>query len=47
MLPFCSSSHHVEHPFDLIHVDLLTSHVVSVSGSKYYLVILDDFTHYL
>jgi hypothetical protein len=46
-LPFCSSSHHAEHPFDLIHLDLLTSLVVSVSGSKYYLVILDDFTHYL
>jgi hypothetical protein len=46
-LPFCSSSHHAEHPFDLIHLDLWTSPVVSVSGSKYYLVILDDFTHYL
>jgi hypothetical protein len=46
-LPFCSSSHRAEHPFDLIHLDLWTSHVVSVSGSKYYLVILDDFTHYL
>jgi hypothetical protein len=30
-----------------MHLDLRTSHVVSVSGSKYYLVILDDFTHYL
>jgi hypothetical protein len=46
-LPFCSSSHRVEHPFDLIHFDLWTSPVVSVSGSKYYLVILNDFTHYL
>jgi hypothetical protein len=46
-LPFHSSSHRVEHPFDLIHLDLWTSRVVSVSGSKYYLVILDDFTHYL
>jgi hypothetical protein len=46
-LPFCSSSHRVEHTFDLIHLDLWTSPVVSVSGSKYYLVILDDFTHYL
>jgi hypothetical protein len=46
-LPFCSLSHHAEHPFDLIHLDLWTSLVVSVSGSKYYLVILDDFTHYL
>jgi hypothetical protein len=46
-LPFHSSSHHVEHPLDLIHLDLWTSPLVSVSGSKYYLVILDDFTHYL
>jgi hypothetical protein len=46
-LPFCSSSHRAEHPFDLIHLDFWTSPVVSVSGSKYYLVILDDFTHYL
>jgi hypothetical protein len=40
-LPFCSSSHRVEHAFDLMHLDLWTSPVVSVSGSKYYLVILD------
>jgi hypothetical protein len=46
-LPFHSSSHRAEHPFDLIHLDLWTSPVVSVSGSMYYLVILDDFTHYL
>jgi hypothetical protein len=46
-LPFYSSSHRAEHPFYLIHLDLWTSPVVSVSGSKYYLVILGDFTHYL
>jgi hypothetical protein len=46
-LPFHSSSHRAEHPFDLIHLDLWTSPVISVSGSKYYLVILEDFTHYL
>jgi hypothetical protein len=44
---FCSSSHRAEHPFDLIHLDLWTSPDVSVSGSKYYLIILNDFTHYL
>jgi hypothetical protein len=33
-LPFHSSSHRAEHPFDLIHLDLWTSPVVSVSGSK-------------
>jgi hypothetical protein len=34
-LPFCSSSHRAKHPFDLIHLDLWTSPVFSVSGSKY------------
>jgi hypothetical protein len=46
-LPFCSSSYRAEHTFDLMHLDLWTSPIVSVSGSKYYLVILDDFTYYL
>jgi hypothetical protein len=35
------------HPFDLIHYDLWTSPVISVSGYKYYLVILDDCTRYI
>jgi hypothetical protein len=43
-LPFCSSSHRAEHPFNLIHLDLWTSPIVSVSGSKYYLVILKSDT---
>jgi hypothetical protein len=46
-LPFSSSSSRAETTFDLLHLDLWTSPVISVSGSKYYLVILDDFTHYL
>jgi hypothetical protein len=46
-LPFSSSSSHAEKVFDLLHLDLWTSPVISVSGSKYYLAILDDFTHYL
>jgi hypothetical protein len=33
-LPFCSSSHRAEHAFDLMYLDLWTSPVVSVSGSK-------------
>jgi hypothetical protein len=45
-LPFPSSSSRVVRPFDLLHCDLWTSPVLSVSGYKYYLVILDDFTHY-
>jgi hypothetical protein len=44
-LPFPSSSKAVR-PFDLIHCDLWTSPVMSISGYKYYLVILDDCTHY-
>jgi hypothetical protein len=46
-LHFSSSSNHAAKAFDLIHLDLWTSPIVSVLGSKYYLVILDDFTHYL
>jgi hypothetical protein len=45
-LPFSESNSRVVKPFDLIHCDLWTSPVVSVSGYKYYLVILDDCTHY-
>jgi hypothetical protein len=33
--------------FDLIHCDLWTSPTISVSGFKYYLVILDDCSHFL
>jgi hypothetical protein len=45
-LPFSLSTSRVLHPFDLIHCDLWTSPVVSMSGYKYYLIILDDCTHY-
>jgi hypothetical protein len=45
-LPFPSSSTRALQPFNLVHCDLWTSHVLSVSGYKYYLVILDDYTHY-
>ena len=43
-LPFSSS--HATHAFDLIHYDLWTSPVPSISGYKYYLVVVDDFSHY-
>jgi transposase InsO family protein len=33
--------------FQLLHCDLWTSPITSVSGYKYYLVILDDYSHYL
>jgi len=46
-LPFGTSASRASNNFDLIHCDLWTSPVASVSGYKYYLVILDDFSHYL
>ena len=46
-LPFPVSTSRASSKFDLIHCDLWTSPVVSISGYKYYLVILDDCTHYL
>jgi hypothetical protein len=42
-LPFSSSSSHATHSFDLVHCDLWTSPITSMSGYKYYLVVLDDF----
>ena len=45
--PFTSSTSRALNNFDLIHCDLWTSPVVSVSGYKYYLVILDDCSHHL
>jgi hypothetical protein len=46
-LPFGSSNSRTTNNFDLIHCDLWTSPIVSVSGYKYYLVILDDCSHYI
>jgi hypothetical protein len=45
-LPFTNSSSHSTYPFELLHCDLWTSPTMSISGFKYYLVILDDFTHF-
>ena len=46
-LPFQLSSSRASNNFDIIHCDLWTSPVLSVSGYKYYLVVLDDCSHYL
>mgnify|MGYP005839032893 FL=1 len=46
-LPFSSSQSSSTFPFELPHCDLWTSPIESVSGFKYYLVSLDDFTHYV
>jgi hypothetical protein len=45
-LPFSSSSSHNTSVFELIHCDVWTSPVASVSGCCYYLVILDDYSHF-
>jgi transposase InsO family protein len=45
-LPFARSSSHTSTPFELIHCDVWTSPVLSISGSRYYLVLIDDFSHY-
>jgi len=37
---------HAAHAFDLVHCDLWTSPVLSISGYKYYLVVVDDFSHF-
>jgi hypothetical protein len=46
-MPFVSSTSHADNIFDLIHCDLWTSSIVTISGYKYYLVILDDCTHFV
>ena len=46
-LPFTSSSSREAQNFDFVHCDLWTSPITSVSGFKYYLVILDDCSHFL
>lgn len=46
-LLFPTSSSRATNNFDLIHCDLWTSPVPSISGYKYYLVILDDCSHFL
>ena len=45
-LPFPHSVSKTSAPFQLIHCDLWTSPVYSFSGFQYYLMILDDFSHY-
>lgn len=46
-LPFSASTSNTFFPFQLLHSDVWTSPIVSNSGYKYYLAILDDYTHYL
>jgi hypothetical protein len=46
-IPFISSTSHLDNNFDLIHCDLWTSPIVSISRCKYYLVIFDDHSHFV
>jgi hypothetical protein len=46
-LPFVSSNSRADNNFDLIRYDLWTSPIISVSGYKYYLVILNDHSHFV
>jgi hypothetical protein len=46
-MPLVSSMSHIDNIFDLIHYGMWTSPIVSVSGYKYYLVILDDHSHFV
>ncbi|KAJ9562428.1 hypothetical protein OSB04_007588 [Centaurea solstitialis] len=46
-LLFSLSTTKTSHVFELIHSDLWTSPVTSLSGFKYYVLFLDDFSHFL
>jgi hypothetical protein len=46
-LPFSTSSTVASFPFQLLHSDVWTSPIPSHSGFLYYLVILDDFSHFV
>ncbi|GKB87100.1 ribonuclease H-like domain-containing protein [Tanacetum coccineum] len=46
-LPFQRSTTIVTSPFDIIHSDLWTSPVSSMSGYKYYVLFLDHYSHFL
>jgi histone deacetylase 1/2 len=46
-LPFASSNKVAGRAFELLHCDLWTSPVISNSGYRYYLAILDDHTHFV
>jgi hypothetical protein len=43
-LPFHASNWVSSSPLELIHIDLWTSHVLSISGYKYYIVFVDDYS---
>lgn len=46
-LPLVSSESIVNSLFDIVHSDLWTSPLPSISGIKYYVLFLDHFSHYV
>ena len=46
-LPFFTSTNTVKEPFEIIHYDLWTSLIPSISGIRYYILFLDHLTHFL
>lgn len=45
-LPFFPSQSYNVRPFEHLHCDIWTSPIPSSFGYRYYLIIVDDFTHY-
>jgi hypothetical protein len=45
-LPFHGSSYVFIAPLELIHTDIWTSHVSSISGFKHYVIFIDDYSRY-
>jgi hypothetical protein len=45
-LPFQQSESRASFAFELLHCDVWTSPIKSISGCQFYLVILDDYSHY-
>jgi hypothetical protein len=45
-LPFFVSSRCTKSPLELIHSDVWTSHVTSLSGCRFYVVFVDDYSRY-
>lgn len=37
----------ISNAFEIIHSDVWTSHITSISGLKYYVIFLDHYTRYL
>jgi hypothetical protein len=46
-MPFVSSTSRTDNIFDIIHCDMRTSPIVSISSYTYYRVILDDHSHFV